>query len=276
MEKVQIALPNSPDNFILMEMCDRLKAGHTVTIMFGGISMLPLINGNGDKIQIRPVQENEEFRKGDVYMFFYQNHFIIHRLMGVKNGIYDFRGDNCYNHEHVSRENILAKLIVIEKPNGVLVDCESDEWREQSRKVVLRRTMKNTAIKLSHIGDQHGRKKLSIAYFVILALLMWAPLNGIGLALNNYVFGLRLDHLLHASVYLLCPLFLADWFEKRSGRVLVVALAIGLITESVQYLLPFRGFDVNDLLANCVGNLIGWLAILRRMIRHRRIIGQIK
>lgn len=272
MEKIEISLPNSPDNFILMEMCERLKAGYTVTLMFGGVSMLPLINGKGDKVQLRPLAQDEECQVGEVYLFFHQNHFIVHRLMSFKKGLLHFRGDNCYNYEHVERKNVLAKLVVIEKPGGQIVNCESDEWRALSRKVVNRRTRKNMLIRLSHLGDQNGRKKLAVLYFVALAILMWAPLNGLGIALDNYILGLRLDHLLHASVYLLCPLFLADWLEKRSGRVLLLALAIGLFTEGVQYLLPFRGFDVNDLAANCIGNLVGWLAILPRMRRHRQIM----
>ena len=52
MKTIQISLPNSLDNFILVEMCERLKEGQTVTMLFGGRSMLPLINGEGDKIQL--------------------------------------------------------------------------------------------------------------------------------------------------------------------------------------------------------------------------------
>ena len=269
MKTIEISLPNSPDNFILVEMCERLKAGHTVTMLFGGVSMLPLINGGGDKIQLRPLAADEQCKPGEVYLFFYQNHYIIHRLMNIKDGMHNFRGDNCVNYEHVTRDQVLAKLIAIEKKDGTLVDCESDEWRRISRKVVLRRTIKNI---LPRLLGQQARRRWSVVYFVLLAILMWAPLNGVGLALNNYIFGLRLDHLLHASVYLFCPLFLADWLDKRAGRILAVAVLIGLITESVQALLPFRGFDINDLVANCLGNLMGWLAILPILIRHQKLI----
>ena len=59
-----------------------------------------------------------------------------------------------------------------------------------------------------------------------------------------------------------------DLLHRRKGLVLAVAVLVGLFTEFVQYLLPFRGFDVNDLIANAGGNLIGWLAILPFMIRR--------
>lgn len=271
MKTIEISLPNSPDNFILVEMCERLKAGHTVTMLFGGVSMLPLINGRGDKIQLRPLAADEQCQTGEVYLFFYQNHYIIHRLMTIKGGMHNFRGDNCVNYEHVTRDQVLAKLIAIEKKDGTLVDCESDEWRRISRKVVLRRTIKNI---LPRLLGQQARRRWAIAYFVLLAVLMWAPLNGVGLALNNYIFGLRLDHLLHASVYLFCPLFLADWLDKKSGWILAAAILIGLITESVQALLPYRGFDINDMVANCLGNLLGWMLLLPVLIRHQKIINK--
>ena len=264
-ETIQISLPNSPDNFLLVEMCERLKAGYEVTMLFGGVSMLPLINGNGDKIKLRPLKDGEACVPGKVYLFFDGMHYIIHRLMKIKGEDYDFRGDNCYKHEHVKRENVLAQLTTIIRPDGSEVDCEGEWWRKQSRKVVLRRSVKNLFAKY---GNRYARKKWSVVYFVLLAVLMWAPLSGLGLPLDNYVLGLRLDHLLHASVFLFCPLFMMDWMRRRKGLLLLAAVLVGLFTEFVQYLLPYRGFDINDLIANCGGNLIGWLLILSFIRRH--------
>ena len=67
METIQISLPNSPDNFLLVEMCERLKEGMEVTMLFGGRSMLPLINGEGDKIKLRPLADKEKCVPGEVY-----------------------------------------------------------------------------------------------------------------------------------------------------------------------------------------------------------------
>lgn len=265
MKTIQISLPNSPDNFLLVEMCERLKAGMTVTMLFGGCSMLPLINGNGDKITLRPLQNDEECKPGRVYLFFDGYHYIIHRLLRISKGLYEFRGDNCYKHERVHRENVLAELMTIIRPDGTEVDCHGEWWRKQSRKVVLRRTVKNI---ISRVANRKARRKWSVVYFVLLAVLMWAPLNGLGLPLHNFVFGLRFDHLLHGLVYVACPFFLMDLLKRRKGLVIGVAILIGLFTEFVQYLLPFRGFDVNDLVSNCLGNLIGWIAILPFLKRH--------
>ena len=250
-------------------MCERLREGQVVTMLFGGISMLPLINGNGDKIKLRPLEEGEACVPGEVYLFFHNNHYIIHRLMRIKDGVHIFRGDNCFNCERETRENVLAKLVTIIQTNGNEVDCESTEWRKQSKRVARRRTVRNFIIRLTHFP---ARRKAGIAYFVLLAALMWAPLNGLGEALNNYIFGLRLDHLLHALVYLFCPLFLTSWLHRSKIPLLAVSVLIGIATESVQYLLPYRGFDVNDLVANFIGVLLGWLAIMFLLLRRKKQI----
>jgi glycopeptide antibiotics resistance protein len=39
-------------------------------------------------------------------------------------------------------------------------------------------------------------------------------------------------------------------------------VGIGLLTEGVQWLLPYRGYDVNDLIANALGVTLGWVVIL--------------
>lgn len=267
MKTIQISLPNSLDNFILVEMCERLKAGHTVTMLFGGHSMLPLINGEGDKIQLRPLAEGEQCVPGEVYLFRHLGHYIIHRLMRIEKGVHVFRGDNCYVYEREDRENVLAKLIIIEKPDGTIVNCETDEWRQLSRQVLRRRKIKNTFIRFT---NQSARKKWAVVYFVLLAVLMWAPINGLAPVLDNYIFGLRADHFFHALVYLAAPFFLADCLDKRWGWILLVSMLVGLFTESVQALLPYRGFDVNDLIANCIGVLLGCFALLPFIIRHRR------
>lgn len=267
METRQITLPNSPDNFLLQEMCERLKNGVSVRIAFGGRSMLPMINGNGDKIHLAPIAEGEKLRPGEIYLFTHANHFIIHRLLRIKDGEYIFRGDNCSSCEHVQRNAVLARLTALERPDGTMLSTDSREWRRRSLFVSKRRSLFNM---LGRMFGSKNRKWESIVYFVCLAILMWAPLNGVGIPLNNFVFGIRLDHLLHASVYLVCPFFLLDILHRRKKPILLVAMVIGICTEFVQYILPWRGFDINDLIANFLGSFLGWLALLPYFRRLKR------
>ena len=39
-------------------------------MLFGGVSMLPLINGNGDKIKLRPLKDAEACVPGTDNLFF--------------------------------------------------------------------------------------------------------------------------------------------------------------------------------------------------------------
>ena len=258
-----LTLPNSVENFILVEMCEKLKQGETVTIQFGGTSMNPLINGSGDIIRLRPLADGESCQKGEVYLFRYNGHFVIHRLMGIEGDVHDFRGDNCVAHERVGRGDVLAKLVTLIRPDGTEVDCEGEWWHKQSRRVLRRKEIRLFASRVFHrLANPQARKWWSAAYFVALVVLMWAPLGGLHIKLDEYIFGLRLDHLLHGSIYLLCPLFLADALNKNKWHIIVVALGIGVFTELVQLLLPYRSFSLNDMMANALGNIVGWMAIL--------------
>jgi glycopeptide antibiotics resistance protein len=101
---------------------------------------------------------------------------------------------------------------------------------------------------------------------------MWAPLNGVGIPLDNYILGLRADHLLHASVYIPCTLFLVDLFPQRRWLAWLLGCCIGLTTEFGQYLLPFRSFDINDLVSNFLGVSLGWLIVRRKVGRASKKI----
>lgn len=239
-------------------MCDRLASGESVTIAFGGRSMLPMLNGESDIVTLDPLPASEECAVGDIYLFFYNNHYVIHRLLRIDDDVYFFRGDNCRTYEQVQRKAVLGRLVKVQHVDGSVETTDSNSWRSRSRRVVRRRSGINF---LYNTFGHQNRWWESAVYFASLSALMWAPLNGIGIPLNNFVFGLRLDHLLHASVFLLCPFFLLDSLNKRRWLILIVAWMVGICTESVQYLLPWRGFDINDLAANFIGCFLGWLML---------------
>lgn len=258
----QIVFPNSIDSFIIDEMCQRLAEGLTVRISFGGRSMLPLIDGCTDIILLEPL--SGEIRVGDVFLFRFNGRCVIHRLLRVDGDIFVFRGDNCMNKERVRRKDVVARLKAVEHGDGTVDDCDSSSWRRRSRRVALRRSVINAFRRLL---SRHNRRWMRWLYFALLLVLMWAPMGFVGVPLNNFVFGIRLDHLLHASVYLPSAFFLMDFFSNSSrGRrprvaVWAVGASLGVVTETVQYLLPYRGFDINDLVANFLGVTLGWIII---------------
>lgn len=235
--------------FFFAAVEEQIAAGEKVKITLVGTSMQPTLC-EGDVLTLSPLDGDPAV--GDVVLFRFHGIHLLHRIVAVADGTYTTRGDNCVTNECCRRDDIVARLTAVERHHP------------------LKHFM------LRWFGHR-GRRQLRPWYFALLAVLMWAPLNGLGVPLDNYILGLRADHLLHASVYLLCPLFLWDVIGRpghrgRKWAVWVTAVAVGVLTESVQYLLPYRGFDINDLVANTLGVTLGWAAMLfaRRRFSRRR------
>lgn len=240
----------------------QLQMGFKVTMTVKGVSMLPTLH-DGEVLTISPL--HDEPKVGEILLFRYNDTCRFHRLVALlPDGRYKLQGDNVLTPEVVDSQALMARLYSVgEVPDEML--ASSSSFRRRSRRGVAHRRVKCFVYWLL---SSRGRSKLRPWYFLLLAILMWAPLNGMGVPLDNYVFGLRLDHLLHASIYLLCPFFLTGIKGVRPWLVWLLALCIGLLTESVQYLLPYRGFDVNDLIANAMGVTLGWFAV--RFAKMRR------
>lgn len=101
------------------------------------------------------------------------------------------------------------------------------------------------------------RRWLSVGYILLLMALMWLPLGGMGIPMNNFVLGIRIDHLYHAAVYLPAVGLLSPLWGRHLLFTWLGCLLLCIVTESVQWLLPYRGFDINDLLANMIGVSLG-------------------
>lgn len=266
---------------------ERLATGKRVKLAFGGTSMLPTLRDT-DTIVLEPLAD--EPTVGDVLLFHHEGRRVVHRLVEIKNDTYILQGDNNIGTEQAHRDDLLARVVAVTHADGREVTTDSPKWQRSSRCRLSISKAKRLAVRW--LG-RTGRRQLRPWYFACLAFLMWAPLNGVGIPLDNYILGLRADHLLHASVFIPCTLFLMDLFasEKRKTKnenpianptvslfasrfsflTWLLAIAIGLTTEWGQYLLPFRKFDINDLIANALGVTLGWMVILlaRRRLRHR-------
>lgn len=222
--------------FALVE--EQLAAGGQVKIPLVGTSMQPTLLA-GDVIVL---EKTPNVEVGDVMLFRCKGRHLLHRIIAIDGDQYTLRGDNCITCETAKKEDIVAKMVLAEKKHPL-------------RHLVVRR-----------LGPR-GRKQLRPWYFLCLAFLMWAPLGGV--PLDNFMLGLRMDHLLHASVFIPCSLFIYDLY-KRKWAVWPTAVAIGVLTESVQALLPYRGFDINDMIANFLGVSLGWIIILTIKHKHQK------
>jgi signal peptidase I len=215
--------------FALVE--EQLSASGQVKIPLVGTSMQPTLCP-GDLLTLAPIVSTPQV--GNIVLFRYQGQHLLHRIVAVDGDHYTMRGDNCVSCEDAGRSDIIAKLVSVEKKNK----------------------LKHLAVRW--LGPK-GRKQLRPWYFVALGILMWAPLGGV--PLDNYMLGLRLDHLLHASVFIPCSLFIYNPSLKK-WVVWLTSVGVGVLTESIQALLPYRGFDINDMIANFLGVTLGFAMII--------------
>ncbi|MCR5424033.1 MAG: VanZ family protein [Bacteroidales bacterium] len=258
MSRQPIVLPNE---VVFAEVEERIARGERVTIPLKGRSMEPLLR-EGCFVELSPVEGG--VRKNDVVLIRYCGQHILHRVVHVSGDHITTQGDNSPVIEHVMADDVVARLSRVEDEHGE-VSCDSDDWRRRSRRVLRKMRWRRLAHRC--LGRK-ARRMLSPIYFVCLLLLMWGPVGALGIPLNNFIFHIRLDHLLHASVYIPCTWFLMDWLlsadtaRRRYGWLWLAAIGVAVMTESVQYLLPYRGFDINDLVANFLGVTVGWVALL--------------
>ncbi len=99
---------------------------------------------------------------------------------------------------------------------------------------------------------------------------------------DNYTLNIRWDYLLHAIAYLPLPVLMWLYFEKGSfkkdqsigdaGRfllwVVLFPLIIASLFEAMQLIIPYRRFNINDMVASCMVVIIGLvlLPVLKKLI----------
>lgn len=102
-------------------------------------------------------------------------------------------------------------------------------------------------------------------YFVLIFILAVLDINGTGSKLNNtYLLSIRLDYLTHFGLFI--PLMWLIWsvyevsFRKDFTNAIFwmfIGLVLAWLSEGIQYFIPYRAFNINDLVANTIGVLLG-------------------
>ncbi len=105
----------------------------------------------------------------------------------------------------------------------------------------------------------------SILYLVVLFLLMSMPLGSGSVKMNNTsIVGFRGDYFFHILVYIpwliVGKILLKDACKPLLWLSLGVIVAVGL--EFLQMLLPYRGFNINDLIFSVAGVFLSSLFYL--------------
>ena len=109
---------------------------------------------------------------------------------------------------------------------------------------------------------------LHIFWFYIISLFLIAvlPFNSqSNIALNNlYVIDIRLDHLLHSIVFIPALWVIYRVRKLPLGTSLLLALLLAITAEGIQFFLTYRAFNVNDMISNVIGVMLGLGVMGRR------------
>jgi VanZ family protein len=117
-------------------------------------------------------------------------------------------------------------------------------------------------------------KILLFSYSILLVLLAILPINGEGSAINHtFVVSVRLDYLIHFAVFI--PwVFLAQMtyslsfknYPKKTLTWLFYGILFATANEAIQYFIPWRAYNINDLVSNFIGVLLGAALFLSGLV----------
>lgn len=100
MKKIEV------DNQTLGEaIIDILRVGQQATFTVKGSSMMPFFKDGQTVVNL---VQKDDYQKGDIIFFSYQNRFILHRIKQIFNNSIITSGDNVSTHEMISIENIFG------------------------------------------------------------------------------------------------------------------------------------------------------------------------
>jgi len=109
--------------------------------------------------------------------------------------------------------------------------------------------------------EKHA-KKITYGYIIALFAVSMLPINGKDSVINNtYVLSeIRLDYFMHSILllpWMLLRLFYAKTSLKEAIQWFFMGILLAILAEGVQYFLPYRTYNVIDLVANLLGVFLG-------------------
>lgn len=123
-------------------------------------------------------------------------------------------------------------------------------------------------------------KLLVILYLGLLLLGSVVPIGNWSsdILMDNYTLDIRWDYLLHAIIYLPLPLILFNGLRRMNSSatiwIVTISMLIPVLFEVLQMLIPYRSFNINDLIANFMGVILGYLVLLsfkKRLLLKQRV-----
>ncbi|MDD4142744.1 MAG: VanZ family protein [Bacteroidales bacterium] len=104
---------------------------------------------------------------------------------------------------------------------------------------------------------KHITTILFIIYIVAVLALLLLPMNSVASVCSFKFLSIRGDHVIHACIML-------PWMFLRPDRHikmwvwLLMGFAFAGLIETTHYFLPYRGFEIEDMISNFAGIILGW------------------
>ncbi len=140
-----------PNDIFFEVVADELETGSPVLLKVKGFSMFPFFRSEKDSALLRKYDPSAPLAKGDVALFRYNSHYVLHRCVGrgfrqadgkilteretarmnaPGEPVFIFRGDgNPAGREWASEDDVLAVLEKRIAPSGREWGCDSFSWR---------------------------------------------------------------------------------------------------------------------------------------------------
>jgi len=115
-------------NYSNFEEALRLE-GQYATIL-NGSSMYPMVRHCKDPVLLVPAVK--PLKRYDVAVYFKQDKYVVHRVLGFRQGEYIIRGDNCVAKEYIPEDKIVAVVSGFWR-NGIFVPASNHLYRTYAR-----------------------------------------------------------------------------------------------------------------------------------------------
>jgi VanZ family protein len=105
-------------------------------------------------------------------------------------------------------------------------------------------------------------------YIIILLFLSVLPINGSNAAINHiFVLKIRMDYLLHCITFI--PWAFVAFYKLNdkswsAWQIIIIGLIFSAFCEGLQYFIPYRSFNINDMASNFLGVLVGSILLILR------------
>lgn len=109
-----------------------LSEGQSVIIRVKGHSMRPFMRSDRTSVRIAPLTDSERklVSVGDIVLFRYRGHHVMHRIRRIEEDRITLAGDGNYRlWEHCSHDDIVGMVTDVVSYKGRSISCNSRLWR---------------------------------------------------------------------------------------------------------------------------------------------------